>query len=109
MNWKGYLCKCESKSVNCPKCFPAEPRPTRIVAFDEDDGEWTVEATDDAGVQVSDFALWINHENGYPPMTLAEALNEARVEFGGEVPHGLPVYVMRNGELSALANDFSSH
>jgi hypothetical protein len=78
-------------------------QPTRLVCYDEGDGEWTIEAADDAGTcaMTSDgryVACWLDHEacddpEEFQPLTLAEAVAVARKELADEIPAGLPVYV----------------
>lgn len=72
-------------------------QPTRIVAYDEGEGEWTIEAADDNGTCVKDadghdLACWFNHEadDEFVPMSLEEAVAAAEEDFGLS---GLPVYV----------------
>ncbi len=76
-------------------------QPTRIVAYDEGYGEWTIEAADDRGTCAKDadghdLACWFNHEGDdeFVPMSLDEAVAAAVVEFAAAgIPAGLPVYV----------------
>ena len=88
-------------------------QPTRIVAYDEGDGEWTIEAADDAGTcaMTSDgryVACWLDHEgcdnpDEFRPLTLAEAVAVARQEFAEEgYPANLPVYLARDGVMEEI-------
>ena len=76
-------------------------QPTRIVAYDEGYGEWTIECADDGGICVKDadghdLACWFNHEadDEFVPMSLEAAVAAAVKEFATDgVPSSLPVYV----------------
>jgi hypothetical protein len=83
-------------------------RPTRIVAYDEGYGEWTVEAADDNGTCVKDadgrdLACWFNHEGDdeFEPMTLEEAVAAAEKDF---CVTGLPVFAWKDGGMVPAAS-----
>lgn len=87
--------------------------PTRIVAYDEGDGEWTIEAADDAGTCLRDasgdyVACWFDreqhdHPDEFRPLTLAEAVAVARAAFADiGLPADLPVYVHRGDSMEAV-------
>ena len=87
-------------------------KPTRLVCCDEGDGEWTIEATDEAGTcaMTSDgryVACWLDHgacddPEEFKPLTLAEAVAVARAELADAVPADLPVYIHRDGVMEAV-------
>jgi hypothetical protein len=82
--------------------------PTRIVAYDEGYGEWTIEAADDNGTCVKDaaghdLACWFNHEGDdeFVPMTMEEAVAAAEKDF---CVAGLPVFVWEDGGMVPAAS-----
>jgi hypothetical protein len=91
----------------------SEIKATRIVAYDEGNGEWTIEATDDAGTcaMTSDgryVACWLDAEgcvnpDDFKPLALAEAVAVARQEFADAgCPNDLAVYLARDGVMEAV-------